>query len=354
MRFVASTGFITMRAVARAAGVAPATVSKALRDDPTIPAVRRRDIRRVADQLGYRPNPMIAALMTQLRRPRRRNDPHHIAWIDLWTTEGPTAQEFAASPALSGARRRAGELGYEIEVYRVIRDHVGTDRLRQILLTRSQWGLIFPPVADAALRYPLEMSGLTGVAIGTSLREPAVNRVAHNHFQGGLLACRESRARGLERVGFVLSPWNDARVEGRWRAAYLVQQDTWPKSERLPPLLVGKNEKAVFERWMRRHRPDCIITAEHHVADWLRELNLPSVRVIWLALDVVEPGAWGVQYRSEELGAAAVEMVVGQIHRNERGLPRVPQTLLIDGIWVSDGTSDMPLGEASLATKRCS
>jgi hypothetical protein len=28
-----------------------------------------------------------------------------------------------------------------------------------------------------------------------------------------------------------------------------------------------------------------------------------------------------------------VEVVVAQIHRNERGSPPVPQTVLIDGVW---------------------
>ena len=42
----------------------------------------------------------------------------------------------------------------------------------------------------------------------------------------------------------------------------------------------------------------------------------------------------GIDYRGESIGAAAIEMVVGQIHRNERGSPEIPNTLLMDGIWV--------------------
>jgi len=41
-----------------------------------------------------------------------------------------------------------------------------------------------------------------------------------------------------------------------------------------------------------------------------------------------------IDYRQEQLGGAAVEMVVGQIHRNERGNPTCPHTLLIDAMWV--------------------
>jgi hypothetical protein len=40
-----------------------------------------------------------------------------------------------------------------------------------------------------------------------------------------------------------------------------------------------------------------------------------------------------LNHQPDQLGRVAVEMVVAQIHRNERGSPAVPQTVLIDGIW---------------------
>lgn len=323
-----------MRAVAKAAGVATSTVSKALRGDPTIPAERRKEIKRVADRLGYRANPLVAALMAQLHSQRRRNDPHHIAWIDLWTKEIQAALGHNGSPALTGARRRAAELGYEIEVHSVARDNISPTRLRQILLTRSQWGVIIPPVPESAMHYALDMGGLTGVAIGTSLREPVMHRVSHNHYQGGLLACQEMRARGFRRIGFVLSPWNDERADGKWRAAYTVQQQLWPARERMPPLLVDATGRAAFESWLEQYRPDALLAAEPFVGTWLKDLGQTRLRVAWLALDTIKRDVWGIDYRSEQLGAAAVELVIGQIHRNERGSPQLAHALLIDGLWV--------------------
>ncbi|MBL9205395.1 MAG: LacI family DNA-binding transcriptional regulator [Opitutaceae bacterium] len=331
-----STGLVTMQAVARAVGVATSTVSKALRGDPTIPERRRNEIKRMAERLGYRTNPLVAALMAQLHSQRRRNDPHHIAWINFWTEEVQAALGHNGSPALDGARRRARELGYEIEVHAVARDEISPGRLRQILLTRSQWGVLFPPVPESAMHYPFDLSGLTGVAIGTSLREPVMHRVSHNHYQGGSLACRELRARGFRRIGFVISPWNDERADGKWRAAYLVQQQLWPKGERLPPLVVGQDKRAVFERWLERYQPDAILAAEDFVGNWLMALKATSIRVAWLALDAFQRDVWGIDYRSELLGAAAVELVIGQMHRHERGSPPVSHSLLIDGIWVGD------------------
>ena len=325
-----------MRAVAKAAGVATSTVSKALRGDPTIPPGRRKEIKRIADRLGYRTNPLVSALMAQLHSQRRRNDPHHIAWIDLWTDEMQAVLGHNGLPALSGARRRASELGYEIEVHSVAKKQISPSRLRQILLTRSQWGLIVPPVPESSMHYPFDMNGLTGVTIGTSLREPVMHRVSHNHYQGGLLACAELRARGFRRIGFVLSPWNDERVDAKWRAAYLVQQQHWRRQDRLPPLMVDHGNRLEFERWLEKHQPDAILAAESYVGVWLRELRVTSIRVAWLALDTIKQGTWGVDYRSGLLGKAAVELVIGQMHRHERGCPEIAHTLLIDGIWMGE------------------
>ena len=56
-RFVKYSSGVTMASVARVAKVATSTVSKALREDPTIPVTRRREIQQIAKRLGYRPMP---------------------------------------------------------------------------------------------------------------------------------------------------------------------------------------------------------------------------------------------------------------------------------------------------------
>lgn len=323
-----------MRTVAEIVGVATSTVSKALRGDPTIPEERRNEIRRMADRIGYRPNPMVAALMAQLHSRRRRNDPHHLAWVDLWTKEQEAARGHNPAPALNGAKRRAEQLGYGIEVHHVARDGVNASRLRQILITRCQWGVIFPPVPESAMHYPFDLEGLTGVTIGTSLREPVMHRVSNNHYQGGQLACRKLREYGFRRIGFFLTPWTDERVEGKWRAAYLQQQQDWPAAERLPPLVAPAEEGGRFKEWLRKHRPDALIATEKVVTDWLRDFGAGNTRVAWLALEGKKRDTWGITYESEVLGEAAVELVIGQIHRHERGSPQIAHSLLIDGVWV--------------------
>ncbi len=56
---------ITLADIARHAGVSRTAVSYALRDDPNIAVETRARIRKSAEALGYRPDPMLAKLMAQ-------------------------------------------------------------------------------------------------------------------------------------------------------------------------------------------------------------------------------------------------------------------------------------------------
>ncbi|HEY3836324.1 MAG TPA: hypothetical protein VGL72_07120, partial [Bryobacteraceae bacterium] len=42
----------------------------------------------------------------------------------------------------------------------------------------------------------------------------------------------------------------------------------------------------------------------------------------------------GLYHNASAIGGAAVDAVVSMIHRNERGLPETPQTLLLEARWV--------------------
>lgn len=60
----------TIRDVAREAGVAPATASLALRNQPRLRKSICAKVQRVAAKMGYRPNPVVSQLLAQLRASR--------------------------------------------------------------------------------------------------------------------------------------------------------------------------------------------------------------------------------------------------------------------------------------------
>jgi DNA-binding LacI/PurR family transcriptional regulator len=163
-----------------------------------------------------------------------------------------------------------------------------------------------------------------------------MHRVAANLYQGCRLACSKLREKGFRRIGLVLSPSMIERVEGKWLGAYLAEQIQWPRAERLQPLLVSANKQTNFLEWLDRSNPDVILIAEPHIEDWLAaRRKKTNPKTTWLRmLEHMRKDVVAIDTRPEKMGAAAVELVVGQIHRNERGSPEIPHALLLDGIWV--------------------
>ena len=317
-----------MRDVAHAANVSVSTVSKALRNDPTIPECRRRSIQEMAERLGYRPHPMVAALMAQMHHHRRRSDPHHLAWLDFWAGAKRKCETVNSDHILNGARIRAGELGYGLEVYQSGSDRESLQRLKRALTARGQWGVIVPPVPESAARLSLDLSGLSAVTIGTSLHEPKMHRVSPNHFQGAVGAFQRVLEMGYVRPGLVLTHEMNERVDGRWLGAFMACQQRLSEQNRVGPLLVDTGDRKALGRWWKQERPDVVLMAE--VLDWPLSAR---PKIAWLMLNGQPQALGGMDYQLEKLGGVAVEVVVAGIHRNERGTPPVPQTVLIDGVW---------------------
>jgi len=335
---------ITMRQVALRSRVSVSTVSKALRDDPSIPIARCRQIQQLAAKMGYRPNPMVSVLMAQLHHHRRRSDPHSIAWIDLWHGEEEHEPVMETRGILKGARDRAGELGYQMELYRISKDFTGPRQLSRCLATRGQWGVIIPPVPAGFRNFPLDMRGLTAVTIGTSLLEPVMHRVSPNHFQGCVLAFERLQGMGFRRIGLALSPQMNKRVEGKWLGAYLSSQATAVGIVRIKPFIGASDDFRNHAEWLMKERPDAVLVAEEF--DWKRACKQAAARgqirpaLGWLMsrqADRKNPGGLGrLDYRPEQLGHVAVDTVVSQIQRNERGEPADPRTILIDSVWIGN------------------
>ncbi|WP_117208335.1 LacI family DNA-binding transcriptional regulator [Allorhizocola rhizosphaerae] len=60
---------VTLQAVADAAGVSCSTVSRVLNDKPRVSPSTRARVRRVIEEMGYRPNPAAQQLASRRLRP---------------------------------------------------------------------------------------------------------------------------------------------------------------------------------------------------------------------------------------------------------------------------------------------
>ncbi|MBI5694076.1 MAG: LacI family DNA-binding transcriptional regulator [Verrucomicrobia bacterium] len=335
---------VTMREVARRAGVHPATVSRALRNDPRITPAQRALVRRVAAELGYRANPLIAALMSARRAGRPPTYQATFAFVSKYPA--PQAAKFRRDygDLLSGARQRALSQGFRLEEFNLHDPSLTARRATTILQSRGIQGLILAPLHSVRDTLELDWSQFSSVAVGYSVTQVGINRVAHNHFSGLLLAARHCRAAGRRRLGLVLQRRVDEKVERRWTAAMLLDQSLAPTGDAVPPLLLEAPDSATLQRWFRRHRPDAILGLDiPQLLEWLRHLGCAvphDVAVVSLDRRPGDRGIAGIRQDYATIGAHAVDLLVGLIHRNEIGLPRTPSTLLTDGQWQPGRTLD--------------
>jgi DNA-binding LacI/PurR family transcriptional regulator len=329
----------TLKEIAAAAGVHYTTVSLALRNSPRLNAATRARIQQLAKELGYRPNPLVSALM----RSRRNRMPaayqgtisfliHHSERL-VWQSN-----PFVAS-IHEGAAAAASAQGYQLSEFWLREDRMSDERASAILVSRGVQALMIPPLIEACEDLNLAWENFATVALGYSLPRPNLHRVATDHYQGMTEALQQCRSRGFRRVGLMLESLINHRVGGRWHAAYL-QFHADQSAPHPPPLIIQKWDEQAFLQWVERDRPDAVITLGAMFEQAKALIQKMKWKIGLVNLLVIDPqaGISGIDQVPEQLGRAAAEQLIAMLHRNERGIPASPRTILIPGSWV-DGNS---------------
>lgn len=338
-----------MEDVAQAAGVHRTTVSLALRRHPRIPAATRDAVLAVAERLGYRPNPLVAALMQQQRGRRPGAGVTTLAYL-TFDTAGERWRDNASYLEIhDGAFARAADLGYKLEEFPLHAHGMNPKRLRDILLTRAIRGVILSPPPGAQEDVPFDVEDFAVIGIGLRIHSPLVERVSTDHYQAMRLAVSACRARGYQRLALVIGHTASARIGHRWEAAFLMEQ--WLHDPGQEPLLLSGEMPTAsspaprgFATWLRRHRPDAVITTtSDRGEEWraLIERTVPGTGLVSLGLREPNGELAGIWQNHARLGAMAVELLAAKSQRNETGGHHASDAHLVEGTWI-DGTSLPP------------
>jgi len=375
---------VTMRDVAKAAGVSQPTVSRALRNDPRVRTSTRQRIRQLAEEMGYSPNPLVSALMSQVTPHRHSRTRVSIGVLDCWPR---TLNSFFLTRYREGIQERAAGLGYRIEPLSFSELNGSAQRVRKVLRARGIRGLIVLPVPPETDLSGLDCDGLAVATIDFSLRSPNLHRAAPNYFQGMQLLLSSLSQVGYRRVGYCSLETEDSFVASQWLGALLAWQSRHPSEECLPPHTMAdapaarqhpdywRRSRGKFASWLRRHKPDVVVSNAFFFLGWIQQLgrevpadvafaslgivsNLPSLPEFTnLPIDPCSASITGIDQRQEKVGSAAVDLVVGQFNRNDYGLPNPEKTVLIEGRWVNGETTNttaVPLESTRNTPRRAS
>ncbi|HVU34585.1 MAG TPA: LacI family DNA-binding transcriptional regulator [Opitutaceae bacterium] len=331
----------SMADVARAAGVHQTTVSRALRNDRRLPAATRDRIRRAAHQLGYRPNPLVSALVA-LRRARHPSKYEATLAFVAVSELGPSGEQ-----QLAGARRAAEELGYKLDLFTLHRRDLTPDRLDHVLLARGIHGIVIAPLPMAHGGFDLTWDRYCSVVIEYTFTSSPFDRVVHDSYDGMRRIMHECRKRGFSRVGLALTTVGQERTERLNDAAYWVEQRADAHFAPIPPLITPTWDRPVFQRWLAAHRPEVIITSNallEEVLGWCHARRRRPGRDIRIVNVNAAPDRHvaGIVQNHAAIGVAAVQLLIAKLNRNDRGIPSISHTILTPGQWWEGNTLAQP------------
>jgi len=109
----------------------------------------------------------------------------------------------------------------------------------------------------------------------------------------------------------------------------------------IPALVPERIDEENFLAWVEKHRVDCVVTLStfrnrpNEMEKWLAGRSSTKRHVGLVSLDVTTVHAdWaGIEQHSNEIGKAAVDLLLGKLRASEKGIPQVPRTLQVHGQW---------------------
>jgi DNA-binding LacI/PurR family transcriptional regulator len=333
---------VTLSDVARKLNVSHTTVSRALRDSRQISKSLCQRVQRTAAEMGYRPDAMLTALAHYRRTSKAIPITAEIAWINHWPDPKQLRAVHEFELYWQGAVAEADRNGYRLEEF-PLDEKMPPHRLEKILLARNVPGILIPPWWQG--KYPdwgnFRWEKFCVVCFGHTIHAPRVHLVTSDQFYYGGLAYENIRRNGYQRVGLVTTAAVGKKL--RFVVGYQFAQSQDPASLRLPLLLFPgwpiEESQPQLIAWLKKTRPDAILTDQAPLRGMLARAGYRVPEDLGLATNSVDNNIdAGIYQNSDEIGKAAIQLLISLIHHNERGVPRVRREVLVEGKWVDGST----------------
>jgi LacI family transcriptional regulator len=325
----------TIRDIAAHAGLSKSAVSLALRGHARIPAETRERVLVAARELGYRPNPMFSHLMRSVRATGPMRTRATLGILHGFAEPQPARTIPYHAEWVAGARQRAESLGYAIDELWMKEPGMSARRLSEIIRARGISALLIAPLPERR-GVQLDWEHFTAVTAGYSLVAPRLTRAVPNHQQAMLVCLQQLAARGYRRVGLAVEKRMDPLARFNLAAPFEWFQSRLPRITPVPVLELAGAPRAAFVRWLRRHKPEAVIVTNRAQTEWIRaekRVTPDDIGVVCTSRTVAPADYCCVDHQPRRLGAAAVDLLIGQMSRGEVGLPANPKTVFTDVAW---------------------
>jgi LacI family transcriptional regulator len=342
---------VRMAEIAQRVSVASSTVSRALRNDPRISPEMRKRVQDVAAELGYRPNPLVSALMAN----RRRGSGGAIDVIALVTNYGGRSDwrtKDVCRWEYEGIQRRARELGFGIEIFALAEYHWDMAKLQATLRARAIRGVLLGFSREEKPNTVFDCNDFCVAALSGYFPAVVADRANFHGFFNVQLALDQMHRHGYRRPTLIAPALNNRISNNLWSGAFLDWQRRLPKGDRCEPFIPRENaDAAEFRDWLYRNDPDSLLVYKFPGRRLLqrRGVSVPQdIGLAYLYRTSDEMGsAAGIDGNLDMVGSAAFDLVVERLHANASGFSKHPKEVLITGTWHEGPT--LPLKETKPA-----
>lgn len=334
---------LTLNDVAAACGFDRTTVSRALKGDSRVAEKTRLRIFSVAQELGYQANPMVSAWMAHIRSNKSLQDQGVIAGLVAgWKNIAQFRRNPNAHALVSGAKARSEELGYSLEFLQYDAPDMTAKRFHQILLSRGIRGVLFfdTPGPSVSIDLDIECFACAGIGYGVTGRN--VHRAASNSIESVDVALARLQQRGIHKVGLALHS-NDCPARNHiWISSYCGWREFVPESRNIPVCIFNSDSSDIYCEWYEKWKPDAILYSEDPALRLIMHMGKkPGKDISMVKLNIHShdrDGLTGLLLDLPAVGAAGIDLVAGQLLRNERGTPDNIMNVRLNGIW-QEGTT---------------
>lgn len=331
---------VTLHDIAKRAGVSIATVSLALRGRGEVSKKQAKTIQDLAKEMGYRPNPMLAALASKRFSTAKAQVGTPLAFLEFPSMPGQSP--FKTSLYRKALIEEARRLGYEPTAYSVDAETSPASLYRQ-LYNRTTQGIIITGSMDMEqFGKHFDWDPFSIVQCARHVATYPFTTVRSNIFQSIKLIFTKLRERGYERIGFAISR-HDMLLEDdedRHGAAIALETAHLAKKNQLPAYLGAIADEAAFIAWYRKHKPDVVVGFNNMHYQYLLNsgIRVPEETGVAVLHNCGQKDIAGLDQNIEEIARQSIHQLDLLIRNHERGINPNPIHIVLPSIW-HDGPS---------------
>ncbi|MDQ8208455.1 LacI family DNA-binding transcriptional regulator [Coraliomargarita sp. SDUM461003] len=332
-----------MKDVAQCAGVHPSSVSMALRNHPRISRATCERIQKIAEEMGYRPDPNLSALAAYRSavQPKTRSGEIAILTSGISRLGQATGTTRLILQAMS---ERAEALGYSLALFNMLQQDLKPDQVNRIIRVRGIQGLIIgrTDYPNRTFLKGIDWGQISAVRVGRRPQWPPVTRVDHHQYATIQLILGKMLLRGYRRIGLYHQRSNLRALAFYPEAAYQHLLNRVSRTRAYPTFYSDCNRGESLFEWAERYQFDAIISNQMPQVmipdSAAREAFFDARGFALMNLLDKSSELAGVYQNLGKLGERAVDVLVAQMHRGERGFPKVVSNTMVEGEW-SEGKS---------------